>query len=192
MIGRLRIVRALIAPVLAAALLGLNAWSAAGQDNPPRETRGSARTSEQRLAEAVRHEVDTLPNAGAFDYIDFRVDGTRVVLLGSVVLPSLKSGAEQAVKKIPGVEIVVNKIDVLSPSAEDDALRRAEYRAIYYNSDLRKYNLKSIPPIRIIVSDRNVTLEGRVASTEEKQLAGEKARNVPNARSVRNHLEVEQ
>jgi osmotically-inducible protein OsmY len=182
----------LTAPVLAAALLAPNGWSAAGQDSPPRETRGSARSSEQRLAEAVRHEVDTLPDTGTFDYIDFRVEGTRVILLGSVVLPSLKSGAEQAVKKIPGVETVENKIEVLPPSAEDDALRRAEYRAIYYNSDLRKYNLESIPPIRIIVRDRNVTLEGRVASAEEKQLAGEKASSVPNTRSVRNHLVVEE
>jgi hyperosmotically inducible periplasmic protein len=52
------------------------------------------------------------PWFGVFDYIAFKVDGGTVTLMGQVVRPSLKSDAENAVKRIEGVERVENKIEV--------------------------------------------------------------------------------
>jgi len=87
--------------------------------------------SQERIAREVRHELLMLPWFGVFDYIAFKVDGGTVTLMGQVVRPSLKSDAENAVKRIEGVESVENKIEVLPPSSMDDGLRLALYRAIY-------------------------------------------------------------
>ena len=60
--------------------------------------------SQDRIVREVRHELLMLPYFGVFDYIAFKVDGGNVALLGQVVRPSLKSDAENAVKRIEGVD----------------------------------------------------------------------------------------
>src|ERR1700723_1793841 len=60
--------------------------------------------SQERIAREVRHELLMLPWFGVFDYIAFEVDGGTVTLMGQIVRPSLKSDAENAVKRIEGVE----------------------------------------------------------------------------------------
>jgi hyperosmotically inducible protein len=112
----------------------------------------------------------TLPWFGVFDYIAFKVDGGTVTLMGQVVRPSLKSDAENAVKRIEGVERVENKIEVLPPSSMDDGLRLALYRAIYGHPPLEKYALGVQKPIRIIVKNGHVDLEGVVDSEADKNL----------------------
>lgn len=72
--------------------------------------------SEQRITREVRHELLTLPYFGVFDYIAYKVDDDTVTLLGQVVRPSLRSDAENAVKRIEGVDRVENQIEVLPPS----------------------------------------------------------------------------
>jgi hyperosmotically inducible protein len=69
--------------------------------------------SQERITREVRHELLMLPWFGVFDYIAFKVDGGTVTVMGQVVRPSLKSDAENAVKRIEGVERVENKIEVL-------------------------------------------------------------------------------
>jgi hyperosmotically inducible protein len=117
--------------------------------------------SQERIAREVRHELLMLPWFGVFDYIAFKVDGGTVTLMGQVVRPSLKSDAENAVKRIEGVERVENKIEVLPPSSMDDGLRLALYRAIYGYPPLEKYALGVQKPIRIIVKERSGYLGGR-------------------------------
>src|SRR6478736_3438238 len=87
---------------------------------------------ESRLVREVRHQLLMLPYYGVFDDLSFRVDpdGT-VTLMGAVTRPTLKSDAENVVKHIEGVTKVVNQIEVLPLSPEDDRIRLAEYRAIY-------------------------------------------------------------
>jgi len=58
--------------------------------------------SQERIAREVRHELLMLPWFGVFDYIAFKVDGGTVTLMGQVVRPSLKSDAENALKRIEG------------------------------------------------------------------------------------------
>jgi len=165
--------------------------SSATQDN---QAAGAlSQKSIDRITHEVRHELIMLPFYGVFDNLAYKVDpdGT-VTLVGQVVLPTLKSDAGNVVKRIEGVEKVVNNIEVLPVSPNDDRIRRATYRAIYGNSVLSQYQLRAVPPIHIIVNNGKVTLEGAVAREMDKTIAGMQANHVPGAFSVTNNLVVEE
>ncbi len=165
--------------------------SPAIQDNQP--TGALNQKSLDRIYKEVRHELVMLPYYGVFDNLSYKVDpdGT-VTLIGQVSRPTLKSDAENVVKRIEGVERVVNNIEVLPTSMNDDRIRRAVYRAIYGNSVLSQYQLRAVPPIHIIVKNGHVTLEGVVARAMDKQIAGVQANSVAGAFSVTNNLVVEE
>ena len=146
--------------------------------------------SQDRITREVRHELLMLPYFGVFDYIAFRVEGGTVTLLGQVLRPSLKSDAENAVKHIEGVEKINNQIETLPPSSMDDQIRIALFRAIYQYPSLQKYELGVQKPIRIIVKNGHVTLEGVVDSQADKDLVGIRAKGVPGTFSVDNNLQV--
>jgi len=149
----------------------------------------SARTQD-RIIREVRHELLMLPFFGVFDNITYKVEGGTVTLFGQVVRPSLKSDAENSVKRIEGVEHVNNQIEVLPPSPQDDRIRMALFRAIYRSPGLERYELGVQKPIRIIVKNGHVTLEGVVDSQGDKNLAGLRANSVPGIFSVTNNLQV--
>jgi len=165
--------------------------SPAIQDNQP--TGALSQKSIDRIIKEVHHELVMLPFYGVFDNLAYKVDpdGT-VTLLGQVARPTLKSDAEKAVKGIEGVEKVVNNIEILPTSLNDDRIRRAAYRAIYGNSVLSQYQLRAVPAIHIIVKNGNITLEGVVARQMDKQIAGIQANGVHGAFSVTNNLAVEE
>ena len=147
--------------------------------------------SQERLEREVRHELVMLPYYGVFDNLAFKVDGSKVTLLGEVTRPTLKSDAEGVVKRIEGVESVDNQIEVLPLSPNDDRIRMAVYRAIYRQASLSRYALQAIPPIHIIVKNGNVRLDGVVANEGDKNLAGIRAKGVSGAFRVDNNLRVE-
>jgi len=140
------------------------------------------------LPEEVRERLVTLPFYGVFDNLQYKVDGTKVTLLGQVRQPSLKSDAGKAVKRIPGVTEVDNQLEVLPLSPMDDRIRQAEYRAIYSFPTLQRYAQRAVPPIHIIVKNGNVTLEGSVATQADKNAAGIRANTVSGVFSVTNNL----
>jgi hyperosmotically inducible protein len=72
----------------------------------------------------------------------------------------------------------------------DDGLRMQLYRAIYGFSALRKYALGVQQPIRIIVKNGKVTLEGVVDNESDKNVAYIQASSVPGVFSVTNNLQV--
>jgi len=146
--------------------------------------------SAERIAKEVRHELLMLPYLGVFDNLGYKVDGYNVTLAGQVTRPTLKSEAENVVKKIEGVEHVDNQIEVLPPSPMDDRLRRQLYRAIYGYPALQKYALGVQQPIRIIVKSGKVTLEGVVDSEADKNIANIRANSVSGVFSVTNNLQV--
>jgi hyperosmotically inducible periplasmic protein len=145
----------------------------------------------QRLAKEVRHELVMLPNLNTFDNLSFRVDGSTVTLLGQVTRPTLKSDAENVVKRIEGVEKVNNQIEVLPLSPNDDRIRRNLYLALVRKPQLQKYFMQAVPPIRIIVKNGNVSLEGVVASKGDSDIAKIAANGVPGVFGVTNRLQVE-
>ena len=146
--------------------------------------------STERIQKEVRHELVMLPFLDVFDNLAFRVDGSTVTLMGQVTNPTLKTDSERVVKGIEGVEKVDNKIEVLPPSPMDDRLRRQLFHAIYDYPPLEKYAMGVIKPIRIIVRNGNVALEGVVDNETDKNIAGLRANTVPGIFSVTNNLQV--
>jgi hyperosmotically inducible protein len=145
----------------------------------------------QRLVKEVRHELVMLPYLGVFDNLEYKVDGSTVTLVGQVTRPTLKSDAENVVKKIEGVEKVNNQIEVLPLSPNDDRIRRAVYMALARSPQLDRYFMQAVAPIRIIVKNGNVTLEGVVGDKGDSDVANITAKGVSGAFSVTNHLRVE-
>jgi hyperosmotically inducible protein len=151
----------------------------------------SPNSAEVWLTQEVRHQLLNVPWYSIFDNIEFKVNGTEVTLLGQTVNPTLKTDAANAVKNIEGVTKVSNNIEVLPVSPLDDGLRHAEFRAIYGDPALQRYAMGSVPPIHIIVRGGHVTLVGWVANQMDKDVAGIRAKSVPNVFSVENDLMVE-
>src|SRR5215470_7080354 len=125
-----------------------------------------------KIIKEVRHELVMLPYYGVFDDLAYRVDGSKVTLFGQVTRPTLKSDAENAVRRIEGVQQVDNQIEVLPLSGMDDRIRLAVYRAIFSKPGLERYQLGAVPPIHILVKNGNVTLVGVVGNEMDKTVAG--------------------
>lgn len=166
-----------------------------------------------RIAKEVRKQIVTLPQYGVFDHIYFAIKGTdTVVLKGQASRPTLKSSAENVVKKIQGVNTVDNQIQVLPVSPNDDRIRAAVYASIYGFPALQKYTsnrggprgrsiartaggITNDPPtgfhaIHIIVENGNVTLTGVVDNDSDLAMAEMRANVVPGVFSVDNDLQV--
>ncbi len=167
----------LLAGVLWLAPLGLRADTASTKPPAP-------------LEERVRKELVMLPWYGVFDNLAFQVEGDQVTLSGQVARPTLKSDAENVVKRLAGVRTVVNQIDVLPLSPFDNRIRWAAVRAIYGFPSLNRYALGAHPSIHIIVKNGEVTLEGVVDREADRNLAGLLANGVFGAFSVTNNLRV--
>lgn len=149
-----------------------------------------ARAPQGDLGDAVRHELVTLPYYNVFDDLGYQVDGSTVILTGDVVRPVLKSDAENAVKRIPGVTNVVNNIRVLPLSPFDNQTRMAVYRSVFSFSGLYRYAMGVNPSIHIIVDNGHVTLRGVVDNEGDKNMAYIRANGVPGVFSVTNDLQV--
>ena len=145
----------------------------------------------KNLVKEVRHELVMMPFYGVFDNVAFRIDGYVVTLLGQVTRPTLKSEAENRVKTVEGVERVINQIEVLPLSPNDDRIRVDVARAIFNHPVLQQYSLRAVPPIHIIVKNGNVTLEGVVAREMDKNVANLQANGVSGVFSVKNNLVAE-
>lgn len=168
------------------AVAAANAPSAADKQ----ATRGSA-NYEAWLSNQVRHELVMLPWYSVFDNLEYRIDGTTVVLEGQVARATLKPDAENAVKHIEGVTRVENYIEVLPLSPMDNQIRFATFRALFGYPSLQIYGRQPIPSIHIIVKNGNVTLEGVVNSEADKNLADIRASGVANVFSVTNNLTID-
>ena len=175
----------LFVAVLGASPILAMAHSAGARAQNQREER-----LQQRLIMEVRHQLVMLPWYSVFDNLEYKVEGDKVILMGQVTRPVLKSDAEGAVKSIEGVSSVVNNIEVLPPSPMDDQIRRAVYRAVYGEAGLSRYSIQAVPSVHIIVKGGHVALEGVVDTQADKDLAYLRANQVPNVFSVDNHLRV--
>jgi hyperosmotically inducible protein len=184
--------------ILAGALLAAGAMAAPKdpQQNQKREAHSDpymkGASDESALAREVRHQLVTLPYFGVFDDLGFIVNGRTVTLVGEVTRPVLKSDAGNVVKRIEGVANVVNNIEVLPLSPNDDRIRVATYRAIYGDSVLStRYGFRALPSIHIIVKNGDIRLEGVVANEMDRNIAGIRANGVHGAFSVQNELRIE-
>jgi hyperosmotically inducible periplasmic protein len=150
-----------------------------------------AQNDAQPLAKDVRRELVMLPLLNVFDNLSYRIEGNEVTLMGYVSRPMSRTDAERAVERIGGVEKVDNQIEILPLSPHDDRLRQRLYRAIYEYPSLNRYAMPVLKPIRIIVKNGQVTLEGIVANQTDRDLVGIRANGVHGVFSVTNNLDVE-
>ena len=148
---------------------------------------------EGKLIQEIRHKLVTLPYYGVFDDLGFTVNGGMVTLEGAVTQPGfLKDNAEKTVREVEGVTNVVNHIEILPLSANDDQIRRAVYRAIYGDAALStRYGYRAVPSLHIIVKNGHVRLEGVVANQFDSNLARIRANGVSGVFSLENDLKVE-
>lgn len=170
--------------VVALTLAGAFSAAAFAQSKPERG-------SQDAVKREVRHELVMLPFYGVFDNLGYSVNGSEITLTGEVVNPAVKDGAEKAVKGVEGVTKVTNNIQVLPPSPMDDAIRAAEFRAIYGDAALQRYAAGTLLPMHIIVNGGRVTLEGMVSSQSDKDIVSVRAKGVPGVFSVTNNLGVD-
>src|SRR3954469_9454916 len=74
------------------------------------QTKPGNTISQEQLAREIRHELIALPHYSIFDNLDFRLEGTAVILLGQVTVPEIKASAEAAVKAL-GVTSINDRIE---------------------------------------------------------------------------------
>lgn len=151
---------------------------------------GTPNPDEQSISKEVRHELVMLPYYSLFDVLEYSVTGDTVTLLGSVTRPTLKSDAENVVKRIEGVNKVDNQIKVLPPSPADDRIRIAVAREVSNQGGLFRYFMGAVPSIHIIVDSGHVTLKGFVDNEADKTQARLAANRVPGVFSVTDELQV--
>lgn len=180
-----------VAKLIPIALLCLGIVS--GADDKQQQRNRLSQQGQGSLAREVRHELVMLPYYTVFDNLAYKVDeGGVVTLMGQVTRPTLKSDAENVVKRVEGVTRVVNNIEVLPPSPMDDQIRRAAYYTLFgQNSTLYRYGWGAVPPIHIIVNNGRITLYGVVNNETDKNQATIRLKSIPNVFSVDNELQVE-
>ncbi len=161
------------------------------QNNQERNQEFNRTRSPQRLVREVRSELLTLPYYSVFDWIEFDVSNDGAVTLHGQVTtpPDTKSRAEAYVKDVEGVTRVINNIEVLPLSPNDDRLRQAIYREIY-SGPLFRYQVGALQNIHIIVNNGRATLKGVVDSESDKNIAGIRAKTVSGLFEVNNELVV--
>jgi hyperosmotically inducible periplasmic protein len=87
----------------------------------------------------IRKELVMLPYYGCFDFLTFKWEANTVTLGGYAMRPTLKDDAERALKGLERVEKVVNEIEVLPLSPNDDSIRWGVFRAIYRDPFFARY-----------------------------------------------------
>jgi hyperosmotically inducible protein len=189
--------------VVGLALLGV----VAGATGPAAQSSASDET-----VRSVRRMLERLPYYGVFDYIVFRIDRGTVYLAGYSFEGRLKGDAEMAAKRASGVDEVVNKIEVLPVSQNDDRIRWATFYRIYTDDFLSRYapggvygSLRELRderhfpgmqpvgsyPIHIIVKGGRTMLLGAVGNAVDRKLAEVRAREVSGVFAVENSLVVD-
>ena len=143
------------------------------------------------LDDQIFHSILKLPNYGLFDSITYQLDGNTVILGGSVSSLGTRKEAERTIRRIPGVQRVVNNIRDLPLSNFDNQIRRALVRKYANTGALYRYLQGVNPPVRIIVDNGHVALEGYVSNRSDANTMRILANGVSGVFSVENHLIVD-
>jgi hyperosmotically inducible periplasmic protein len=156
----------------------------------------------------VQKALERLPYYGVFDFLAFAVDRGTVTLFGYAYRGSLKTEAVQAVTRVRGVDDVVDRIEFLPSSPQDESIRLATFASVYGDDHFSRYisggpvtvrydfdlltrfpNMQPVGmyPIHIIVKNLRTTLLGSVDTDLDRTLASTRARTVPGVL----HVDVE-
>ena len=139
---------------------------------------------------AERLTYDRMGQGQTFNNLSVQVRNGVVVLGGQVVNYPDRDSALAIADDTKGVKRVIDHIQVAPLSPFDDQIRFEAARAIYGNPALRRYGLDPAHPIRIVVRNGHVTLEGVVNSQVDKQLARTSLTGINGILGITNNLVV--
>jgi hyperosmotically inducible protein len=153
---------------------------------------GAGEVSDAQLQQAIvkKLQYDRVGYGNAFNAISVNVQNGVVTLAGNALGPVAADSAVSLASHFPGVQDVIDNIQVDPLSPMDNQTRLAVYRAIYGYPSLNKYAIDPAQPIRITVVNGNVTLNGVVLNQADKNVAGIRANSVPGVFKVTNNLQV--
>ncbi len=135
-------------------------------------------------------QYDRVGYGNAFNAISASVQDGVATLSGHALGPVAKDSALALAARTPGVQDVVDNIQVDPLSPMDNRIRMQVYRSVYGFPSLNKYAINPAQPIRITVVNGHVILNGVVDSQADKNAAGIRANSVPGVFSVTNNLQV--
>lgn len=141
-----------------------------------------------KVYEKIRHELAMMPYISDFDFISFAMVGGDVILNGWTVRPSNRSDAENTVKRIEGVENIVNNIDVLPASFLDQQIRARARGSL--QQILGRYFWASGSDIKIVVKNGDIILLGTVSRQADSDIANVQCNSLPGVFKVFNMLRV--
>src|SRR5262245_10307619 len=93
-----------------------------------------------RMAEQIERTILRLRQFSVFDEMYFSISDYIVTLHGSATRPTLRTAAEDAVRKLEAVTDVVNQIEILPFNRMDDDIRLRAYQAIYRHPWMERYS----------------------------------------------------
>ena len=175
-----------------AVLLAASAIAAHTPTADPKAGVNIDQDSKAELSARVRQAINKLPYYGVYDDLNYSIDDHGgVTISGEARTYVVRNSAISAVKGIPGVTRVEDKIEVLPLSPYDDSIRIRTYDAIFGFPALSRYAINSRSPIRIIVDRGNVTLEGVVNNELDRKLIDTRVRAVAGVFSLKNNLRLD-
>jgi hyperosmotically inducible periplasmic protein len=168
-------------------------------------SRAQTSVAEQETVSRVQQALERLPYYGVFDFLALNVERGTATLTGYAYRGSLKNEAVQAVKRVPGIDNVVDRIELLPAAPLDESIRRATFASIYGDDHFTRYisggpitvrydfnlfarfpNMQPVGmyPIHIIVKNLRTTLLGTVDTDLDRTYAAIRARAVPGVLNV--------
>src|ERR1700742_5400008 len=97
---------------IATALLALTVSVPAGFAQTPAPGATWSQEDTLRIVKEVQKKLGGLSNYSVFDWITFGIQGKTIILKGYASRPVLKDDAARSLKGIPGVDSIVNQIEV--------------------------------------------------------------------------------
>ncbi|MGE5204367.1 MAG: BON domain-containing protein [Chlamydiota bacterium] len=154
------------------------------------QVKGGVSDQQLQAELAKRLRYDRIGYGIVFNSLTLGVQNGVATVGGSVWDYPSRDSALAIVETTPGVQGVVNNIQVQPTSNFDDELRIRLAQAIYGYPAMQKYAINPVAPIRIVVNNGHVTLAGVVDSQMDKQIAETQAKSVPGVFSVDDQLVV--
>ena len=135
---------------------------------------GAGEVSDAQLQQAIvkKLQYDRVGYGNAFNAISVNVQNGVVTLGGNALGPVAADSAVSLASRFPGVQDVIDNIQVDPVSPMDNQTRIAVYRAVYGFPSLNKYAIDPAQPIRITVVNGNVTLNGVVLKPGGQECRG--------------------
>lgn len=177
---------------------------------------GRAAQNPDRAVTEALGRIYRLPTYSAFDWIAARYLRGTLTLEGFVRTKQLKDDAGRAARGAPGIDDIVNNIEVLPAHGSDEQIRRQAYLAVYGGMALERYapggrlsaadvsdlqqaayfGLDGVSvargphAIHILVNGARILLRGQVRNAGDRQLAEGAVRSLPGVLNVVNELRV--